>query len=221
MHTALPDPLPLAWELKPLSSARVGVDTLDDGRRKFWVQHDVLRDITPSMLAWWFGHMDGDVEIGGRRFPRYRVWHPLDHVYAHYTRRAPDGSIGPGAQIGLCEYLVRNPRYRIEAVTTIEKLDETGFIHSVIRAGVELARMEHVFTKTAGGTRDENCLIVPGSARLGPLTTLLLPFMLPADKGEAWLKHSVEEIGTLERFLPALYVHEAKCESGTEQAAVV
>jgi len=88
------------------------------------------------MLAWWFGHMEGDVEINGQRFPRYRVWHPRDHVYARYVRHAPDGSFGPGAQIALCEYLGRNPDYKIEAISTIEKLDETGFIHKVIRGGV-------------------------------------------------------------------------------------
>jgi len=32
---------------------------------------------------------------------------------------------------------------------------------------------------------------------------------MPGDKGEAWLKHSIEEIGTLEHFLPALYAREA------------
>ena len=31
---------------------------------------------------------------------------------------------------------------------------------------------------------------------------------MPGDKGEAWLKHSIEEIGTLEHFLPELYARE-------------
>ena len=33
---------------------------------------------------------------------------------------------------------------------------------------------------------------------------------MPEDKGEAWLKHSVEEMGTLEHFLPELYAREAE-----------
>jgi hypothetical protein len=213
MGTPLPEPLRLRWPLKRASSASAGVDTLDDGRKKYWIKHDVLKSVTPQMLAWWFGHLEGDVQIQGRRFARYRVWHPLDHVYARYVRRAPDGSGGPGAQIALCEYLGRNPGYKIEAVSTIEKLDDTGFIHSVIRGGVRLARMEHVFTKTREGTRDENCLIVPGTPRLGPVTRLLLPWWFPDGKGQAWLSHSVEEMGTLENFLPELYQREAKHES--------
>jgi len=213
MGTHLPEPLPLAWQFKPVSSASAGVETLNDGRKKFWIKHDVLKNVTPRMLAWWFGHLEGDVEIQGRRFPRYRVWHPLDHVYARYVRRAPDGSVGPGAQLALCEYLGRNPRYKIEAVSTIEKLDETGFIHNVIQGGVRIARMEHVFTESVDGMRDENCLIVPGTPRLGPLARLLTPFLFPDGKGQAWLKHNIEEMGTLENFLPELYEREAKHES--------
>jgi len=126
MGIHLPEPLRLPWQLKPVCSASAGVETLNDGRKKLWIKHDVLKNVTPRMLTWWFGHLEGDVEIQGRRFPRYRVWHPLDHVYARHVRRAPDGSVGPGAQLALCEYLGRNPRYKIEAVSTIEKLDETG-----------------------------------------------------------------------------------------------
>jgi hypothetical protein len=123
MSTPLPEPLPLFWPFKPFSSASAGVETLKDGRKKYWIKHDILKNVTPRMLAWWFGHMEGDVDIQGRRFSRYRVWHPLDHVYARYVRRAPDGSTAPGAQIALCEYLGRNLAYKIEAVSTIEKLE--------------------------------------------------------------------------------------------------
>ena len=214
MSTHIPEPLPLFWPFKPASSASAGVETLDDGRKKLWVRHDLLKNVTPQMLVWWFGHFaEGDIEIQGQRLNRHRVWHPLDHVYARYVRRAPDGSGGPGAQIALCEYLDRNPRHKIKAVSTIEKLDETGFIHCVFRGGIRVARMEHVFTKTVDGARDENCLIVPGSPRLGPVAKLLFPLLLPDGKGEAWIKHNIEEMGTLENFLPELYEREAKHES--------
>jgi hypothetical protein len=213
MGTRIPEPLRLQWELKPVSSANAGVETLNDGCRKFWIKHDILKNVTPRMLAWWFGHMEGEVEIQGHRFPRYRVWHPLDHVYARYVRRGPDGSVGLGARIALCEYLGRNPGYKIEAVSTIGKLDESGFIHNVTRGGVRIARMEHVFKRTVDGTRDENCLIVPGTPLLGPVARLLLTFLFPEGKGHAWLKHNIEEMGNLEHFLPALYEREVKNES--------
>jgi hypothetical protein len=128
---------------------------------------------------------------------------------------------GPGAQIALCEYLRRNPNYKIEAVSTIEKLDDTGFIHSVINGGVVLARMEHVFTKTVDGTRDENCLIAPGSPELGPIARLVLPWLFPDRKGQAWIKHNIEEMGTLENFLPELYERETGTNLLSDQAALV
>lgn len=218
MSTDLPEPLRLPWQLKPVSSASTGVETLNDGRKRFWIKHSVLKNITPVMLVWWFGHMEGDLEIQGQQFSRYRVWHPLDHVYARYVRRAPDGSVGPGAQIALCEYLGRNPAYKVEAVSTIEKLDEAGFIHNVIRGGVRIARMEHVFTKTVDGMRDENCLIVPGTPRLGRFAGLLVPLLFSDGKGQAWLKHNIEEMGNLENFLPELYEREVKRESASQLA---
>ena len=209
--TPIPEPLSVPWQLKPVLSAQSGVETLADGRKRYWVKHEVLKGVGPSMLAWWFTHFaEGEVEIQGRPFDRYRVWHPFDHVYARYVRRTPDGLGGPGTQIALCEYLARNPRFRIEATSTVEKVDETGFIHKVMRGGIQLARMEHVFTETDTGTQDENCLIVPGSPLLVPLARFLLPRLMPADKGEAWLKHSIEEMGTLEHFLPELYAREAE-----------
>jgi len=184
----------------------------------YWVKHDVLKGVTARMLAWWFAHFaEGEVEIEGGRLDRDRVWHPFDHVYARYVHRAPDGSGGPGAEIALCDYLARDPRYKIEVVSTVEKIDETGFIHNVVRGGIRLVRMEHLFTETSTGTRDENCLIVPGSPRLVPLARLLLPRLMPADKGEAWLKHSIEEMGTLEHFLPELYAREAARETSNQQ----
>jgi hypothetical protein len=206
----LPPPLPVPWDLKPISSATVGSETLPAGRKRYWVKHSVLKGVTPPMLAWWFGHLEGDVEIEGRLLNRYRVWHPRDHVSARYVRRAPDGSVGPGAQIALCEVLARNPRFTIDVVSTIEKLDEEGFIHNVVSRGMTLARMEHTFREVAGGMIDENCLIIPGSHRLAFLSRVVVPWKFPEPEGRAWLKHSVEEMGTLENFLPELYARETK-----------
>lgn len=210
MRATLPPPLSVPWDLKPISSATAGSQTLPDGRKRYWVKHSVLKGVTPPMLVWWFGHLEGDVEVAGQLLNRYRVWHPFDHVLARYVRRASDGSIGPGAQIALSEVLGRNPRFTIDVVSTIEKMDEEGFVHNVVICGMTLARMEHTFREVPGGTIDENCLIVPGSHRLAFVSRLLVPWKFPEPKGRAWLKHSIEEMGTLENFLPDLYAREVK-----------
>lgn len=37
-------------DLKPVSSATAGSETLSDGRKRFWVKHEVLKDVTPVAL---------------------------------------------------------------------------------------------------------------------------------------------------------------------------
>ena len=201
--TTLPKPLSLPWQLKAFSSARSGLKTLEDGRRCFWVD-EFLKGITPKMLVWWFSHLEGAVEIEGRLLSRYRVFHPFDHCWARYVRRMPDGSIGPGAQIQICEFIARNPRYKTEVTATIERLDESGFINNVVVAGLSIVRMEHDFHQTEGGTRFEHRLITPGNTKLWLLSKPISAFMFPNLKGQAWLKHAIEEMGSLENFLPQL-----------------
>jgi hypothetical protein len=205
MTNELPEPLLLPWELKPVSSAKSGSEVLPDGRLKFWIKHDIIKGVTPQMLVWWFGNLEGDVEVEGQTLNRYRVWHPFDHVHARYARRRPDGTIGPGAQIDILEYLGRNPRYKTHILTTIEKLDEEGYIHNPVTHGVSLARMEYTFAEVAGGTRYENCLIVPRSRGSWFFRTVVVPILFPERKGQAWIKHNVEEVGCFENFLPDLY----------------
>ncbi len=218
MKTTLPEPLSLPWKLKPVSWAQSGSETLADGRRRFWVKEDLL-GITPAMLVWWFSHLEGDVEIEGRRLPRSRVWHPLDHVSVRYVRRAPDGSIGPGAQIAACEFLGRNPHYKVDGVATIEKLDEEGFINTVAIGGFPLARLVHTFRQTSAGTHFEHTLIVPGSWRFGLLGKLVVALRFSQAEGEVWLKHAIEEMGALEHFLPQLY--ECEMQRGERRSDVI
>jgi hypothetical protein len=47
--------------------------------------------------------------------------------------------------MALCEVLARDPRYAIDVVSTIEKLDEQGFTHKVVVRGFELETDERIF----------------------------------------------------------------------------
>jgi hypothetical protein len=196
--------------MKPLSSAETEFRFLDDGRLHLHIRHDVLHGVTPRMLVWWFQHLEGDIEIGGRRYPRYHVWHPIDHIAVRYARRRPDGTIGPGAKIHIREAFAGNPDYLVDIVTTIEKLDETGFVHGPSHLGVQLARLEYAFTPVAGGTFYENSLTFgPEHPLLRTFfNRLVRPRIYPDHKARAWLKHNVEEVGNFEFFLPELYARE-------------
>ena len=186
-YSGIPQPLDLPFALKPVSSADTGVETLPDGRMRFWSRHNVVR-----------------------RYNRYRFWHPQDHVHASYARRLPDGSIGPGAEIRLIEVLGGNEKFVVDTVTHIERLDEGGYIHNPEVFGrTGLARMEYTFEPVSGGTLYENCLII-GTSR--PVLRLANPLRvrLAFDEahGRAWLRHNIEEVGMFENFLPALYRQE-------------
>src|SRR5262249_48462411 len=121
----LPPPRPVPWRMKELSAAETEFRKLPDGRLHLHIRHAVLHGVTARMLVWWFSHLEGDIEIAGRTWPRYQIWHPIDHIAIRYVRRRSDGTIGPGAQIHIREALGGRLDYLVDMVTTIEKLDET------------------------------------------------------------------------------------------------
>lgn len=206
MRFDVPKPLPIDWTCKPVSSARSGVDVLPDGRIHCRIEHETISGVTPAMLVWWFSHLEGNVEVDGIAYDRYRVWHPRDHIFAHYERRLDDGSVGVGAVIHLAEVFDGRKEYLIHIRTTITKLDETGYIHEPRIHGLKLAQMRYEFEEVAGGTKYVNSLTVGVCGVLGRfINPLIRRFVFDRKRGDAWIKHNVEEVGNFESFLPKLY----------------
>lgn len=211
----LPEPLPVPFAPKPLGSADTRVEALADGRTSYRIRHDVVRGVTPRMLAWWFANLEGTVAFGGRTYDRYRFWHPRDHVHASYAWRRPDGTVGPGAAIRLVEVLGRDPRFRVDTVSHVKRLDEGGYVHEPEMHGRPgfafrgLVRMEYTFERVPAGTLYENRLIIGSTAPWYPLVRpLVTAFAFSPEQGRAWLRHNVEEVGHFEAFLPGLYRQE-------------
>ena len=145
-----PEPLDIPWTCKPLDTARSGIEIMADGRTRCWIEHQLIRGVTPRMLVWWFKHLEGEMVYAGQRLTRYRVWHPRDHIAIEYSRRHADGSIGVGCVIHLTEMLGANPDYLVDVHSEILKLDEQGFIHRPRVHGLRLARMDYEFEGTDG-----------------------------------------------------------------------
>ena len=185
-------PRPFNWTMKSLESAETGVKHLDDGRLELRIRHDILKGVTPAMIDWWFRNIEGTMEHMGQTYPRYLVWHPIDHIHFELARRAPDGSGGQGAQFHIVEALGANLDYLVDAVADVLKADDTGHTLSVRAFGTEVIRIEHTFTPVPGGTLFQSRTRVVAKA-------------VPEAMGRTWLKHNVEEVGNLEYFLPALY----------------
>lgn len=165
------------------------------------------------MLVWWFSHLEGEMEYAGRRLPRYRVWHPRDHIAIEYSTKNRDGSIGVGCVIHLTEMFGADPKYLTDVHTLITQLDEQGFAHRP-KLLLPVARMDYEFTAVSGsdglvGTRYVNSLTIGAAGPLGRLINpLLRRFAFSEARGRAWIKHNIEEVGNFEAFLPALYAAE-------------
>ncbi len=201
-----PVPLDIKWICKPVETAESGIEILTDGRLRCWIRHEIVRGVTPKMLVWWFKNLEGEVEIEGKSYNRYRVWHPRDHLFARYAKRNADGSIGVGSRIHLAEMFGANPKYLVDTVTEIVKLDEEGYVHRPRLHGLRLVEMEYSFEEKEDGTLYCNSLTVGVRGGLGKIINpLIRKFVFDRKRGEAWIKHNIEEVGNFEFFLPDLY----------------
>ena len=205
----IPTPLAVDYALKPLASASTTIERLSDGRTRYAIEHELLRGVTPAMIVWFLNHMTDVIELAGERVQRYRAWHPRDHIQLTYLRPADDGSnCGAGSQLRIEEAFGGDPKMAINVVATVDFLDETGFAHYEVQAGLRVARMDYSFEQTPEGTLYRNALTV-GRAGSGPLSwfinRVVQPLVFPHAKGMAWIQHNVEEVGTFEAFLPQMY----------------
>ncbi len=213
MRRSLPEPLPIHWICKSVESASTSTSVLDNGRLHIKICHEVIRGVTPEMLLWWFQNLEGDMYYEGRILPRYRVWHPRDHVSISYSKRADDGTISAGAVLHIREAFGRLPKFFVDVKSTIRWLGIDGFVHRPRWHGLSIVVMSYKFSPAALGTTYTNRLIVgfPGRwARV--LNWLIRRFVFTEERARAWIKHNVEEVGNFEAFLPELYAaHHVDC----------
>jgi hypothetical protein len=231
----VPQPLEMPWSFKPLSSARTSLARLPNGQLELAIRHDILRGVSPEMLSWWFRRIDDTMDYLGRRVPRYRVWHPRDHIFYQDVTRDTEGLGGSGTRRHIVEAFQEDPRYLVNIIDRVAHLDETGILLVTERAGLtlgrwktpplpllgELATLQHDFSRVPTGTRYESRMLVGADSLVGRLglNRQVLPRVAVSEAmGMAWLRHNVEEVGNFERFLPALY---ERWQEGGDNAALM
>src|SRR6185503_2863782 len=119
---------------------------------------------------------------------------------------------GPRKWLSACavfhihEVLGREPRFTVDTLTDVTRLDEGGFTHHPKLAGVRFALMDYAFERVAGGTRYRNSLVAGRALPRGLrwITRRVVAARFDEAHGRAWLLHNVEELGRLEFLLPAL-----------------
>ncbi len=201
----LPPPRPVIWPLRSIDTAQVEIS--DEGVRRITIRHAELKGVTPEMLAWWYANVVGEMEYAGELYPRYLVWHPLDHISYSIVGKPDGAKVSPGTRLHIREAFQRDLNNLLDLDVTVERLDteEAAIAHYVL--GVRVMRLSNRFEATATGCRYTSVMTIGVKSWLGHLAInyLLRQMILPGDKAMAWVRHHIEEVGNLENFLPDLY----------------
>jgi hypothetical protein len=200
-------PRPVPWTMKPFSSAKTEETILADGRVRLHIEHELLRGVSPPMLVWWWRNMAGEMELAGKTYPRYLIWHPIDHIHFELAKRAPDGGAGPGAVFHIVEALGADMQNLIDARLHLMELDERGAMVEVRALGQAVLQIRGQFLPREAGTQLISTMTIGSAGWLGALglNGWIAARFFPPARRRAWLRHSVEEIGNLQFFLPELY----------------
>ncbi|RDH76064.1 hypothetical protein DVS77_23615 [Mycolicibacterium moriokaense] len=206
----------MLWPLRPTESARISRSD-SDGRRVIAIEHAALAGVTPEMLAWWYGHVPGTMEYAGDTYPRYLVWHPLDHI--SYDVEG-DGSAHAGAPVAqgtalhIVEAFQRDVDMTLDIHVEVERIDGHSAVIAKRILGSYLIRLENEFVASPSGARYTTRMTMGDATLAGKLVLnrVARTRALPPPKLERWIRHHIEEIGNLENFLPSLFEARAEVE---------
>ncbi|GAA6182561.1 hypothetical protein NBRC116594_39990 [Shimia sp. NS0008-38b] len=204
----LPEVRDFGWELRRLDDGFSKVTLLPDGRTLFEVEHAPVRDVTTDMLSWWYGvYADLKLVIDEQMYPAYLVSHPLDHISLRSEKKDKDGPLSPGDFITLVEAYGRNPQHSTNERLEVTQRDKKKFALRASRRGITVADVEFVFVDGPDGAEVKNKLTVGvENGILKPLVNRwIVPWLYNEDRNYAWVRHSIEEIGNFENFLPDIY----------------
>lgn len=195
---------PVPWTMKPLSSAKTRETVVEHDRVELRVEHELLRGVNPAMLAWWWRNLDGEVDLFEKKYPRYLIWHPADHIHLTTVTRAPDG--GAGTVIHIVEALGGDMGNLVDVQLHLREVGERAIVAEVVTLNYTVVRIHGEITAQPDGTRIVTTMTLGfTSPPTAWLNSWLIDRYFPPERRNAWLKHCVEEIGNLEFFLPPLY----------------
>ncbi|MGV3538681.1 MAG: DAPG hydrolase family protein [Rufibacter sp.] len=206
--------------MKPLSSAKTTFSVLPQGSYEMTIAHDIIKEVSPQMLEWWFRNIGGTMEINNTIYPKYRVWHPVDHIHWELVNYSIDGTVGVGSRFRIVEAFGADRKKMVDSVEDVEKLDITGIRLTRSVLGKQIFSLEHWFEPHALGAQYFSRMQVGAESAFGKFffQPLIRPFIFTREMAQAWLLHNIEEVGNFEFFLPRLYSRST--EKGEEVCAV-
>jgi hypothetical protein len=208
----LPPPRPLLWPLRQPGTAST-VRERDGHRVIVRIEHAPLAGVTAEMLRWWYGNVPGTMTYAGRTYPRYLVWHPLDHI-SYEVVGAPAtpldrqaDPVRPGCKLHIREALHRDPDQLIDIRVAVEDLRPNRAVIVKRVLGTALVRLENDFHDGPAGAAYRTTLTVGDNSLLARLILNRVAHRraFPEERIRPWITHHIEEIGNLAHFLPELY----------------
>jgi DAPG hydrolase PhiG domain len=211
MSLKIPELRAFNWQMKTTASAITSLAIDNFGALHMYIQHDVVKGVTPKMLEWWFRNIGGDMEFQSKTYSKYQVWHPYDHIHWNLANQLPNNFVGVGSKFHIVEAFGANKKMLIDVTEEVIKLDEAGVTLSGKRLGIEISNLSHQFITVENGTKYVSHLKIGSCSLLGKffINPVIRRFIFNEQKGYAWIKHNIEEVGNFEFFLPALFKEES------------
>lgn len=209
MTWKLSAPRDFGWKMKTLDSAKTEFVIDENNVFHLTIRHDLIRGVTPKMLDWWFRNIGGEMTYQGKKYSRYLVWHPIDHIHWHLAKNfRKDGSVGVGSYFRIVEAFGGDLKQLVDSTEEVTKLDETGIKLERRIFGDPIFSLEHKFLAVGNdSTQYDSKMIVGSDSFFGRFVfnPLIRPKIFTEQMGRSWLKHNIEEVGNFEFFLPQLY----------------
>ena len=81
--------------MKGLHSAKWHFKRLDNGQFETYVEFDIMKNLTPEMMLWWWNNLDTFTTYNGTDFtdPKvrlYRWWNPFDYIKIEHIQKIVD-----------------------------------------------------------------------------------------------------------------------------------
>lgn len=200
-------PRDLPWPLVDHELAEKGYEYLPDGRIRIVTHHLPLPGITPAMLAWFYRQLPiSTVDLDGTTYPLYHLFHPTEHGRLTVLEPAPNGTPGMarGAVIMREEWF---GEYDSRGAALISAFSDQGMTALARTAGLEVGMIEHRYSVVEGETRYVVQATIGSTAPLigGFINAYLRQRVFTPGMMAQWMRHQVEEVGSLVHFLPELY----------------
>lgn len=198
---------PHFWDYPKLSEATYKTEIMADGKILIEIQHPILKGITPKMVSWWYRNLaSGKATIDAKEYDYYHLFHLTEHGQTRVVGPATDGSEGMG--VGALVY--RQERfgpYLSKGTGRVESFSDNGFVVIPVMGPLSFGRIEHTFEAYPEGTLYRVKSILGSDAPIiGPLLTYYIRTkQFPPEVVQEWIRHQVEEVGSLPHLLPRIY----------------